>query len=113
MNLKPVNDRIIIERDTLGGEDKQTEGGLFIPASAQDAPQTATVIAVGPGLYETRFDMSNRNGTCERYTDIHTAMPVKAGDRIIIGKYSGANIEHEGRTYTIIGPTDILAIVEG
>ena len=105
MKLKPVNDRIIIERDDAIAEDTQTASGIYIPAVAQEKPQTATVIAVGPGLYEERQD---KNGSLF----ISTFMPVQAGDRIIIGKYSGAEITHDGHNYTIIGPKDIFAIIK-
>jgi chaperonin GroES len=99
MNLRPVNDRIIVKRDPTPGE--QVKGGIVIPESVQEKPQTATVVAVGNGLFEERLNGVSR--LC-----IYTHIPVKEGQRVILGKYSGA--EYGG--FLIIGPGDILAIIE-
>jgi chaperonin GroES len=106
MKLRAVNDRIIIIRD--GASEKTTVSGLIIPAAAQDTPQTATVIGTGDGWFQHKVVLDER-GHAE---NVYTPIPVKVGDKILIGKYSGAEVELDGRKLTIIGPEDVLAVIE-
>ena len=90
MTIKPLGDRVLIKR--LEAEEK-TKSGIVLPGSAQEKPQMAEVLAVGPGTAEV-------------------TMEVKAGDKVIVGKYTGTTVKLDGEEYTIIRQADILAIVE-
>ena len=95
LKLKPVGDRVIAQR--LGSVEK-TKSGLYLPDSAQEKPQEGKVIAVGSGR-------TLKNGK--------TVPPsVKAGDRIIFGKYSGSEIKVDDKEYVFLNEEDILAIVK-
>ena len=96
MKVKPLNDRVLVSR--IEGEEK-TVGGIIIPDTAQEKPQEGKVIAVGPGKV-------NENG--ER-----SPMAVKAGDRILFGKYSGTEIKIDGVEHLIMREDDILGIMVG
>jgi chaperonin GroES len=95
MDLRPLHDRVMVKR-LEAGEEKQ--GGIIIPDTAKEKPQQAVVKAVGNGkLLE--------NGQ-------RVAPDVKAGDRIIFGKYSGAEIKVDGDDYLILREDEILGIIE-
>jgi chaperonin GroES len=95
MKLKPLHDRIIVQR--LEGEEK-TKGGIIIPDSAKEKPIEGKVIAVGDGkLLETG----------ER-----VAPEVKAGDRVLFGKYAGTEIKIDGEEHLIMREDDILGVIE-
>lgn len=95
MNLRPLHDRIVVKRV----EAKETfRGGIIIPDTAKEKPQEAEVIAVGDGKFN---DQGQR-----------IKLDVKAGDRILIGKYSGSDIKLEDVEYTIIREDEVLAVVE-
>lgn len=95
MNIRPLHDRILAERIVEQGK---TKGGLFIPDNAKEKPMEAVVISVGSGkLLES--------GTIQ-------ALTVKAGDRILIGKYTGSEVKFEGKDHIILSEDDVLAIVE-
>jgi len=95
MELRPLHDRVWVKRLDEG---EQKVGGIIIPDSAKEKPQQAQVKAVGNGkLLE--------NG--ER-----AALDVKAGDRILFGKYSGAEIKIEGEEYLILKEDEILGVLE-
>ncbi|MBZ5626201.1 MAG: co-chaperone GroES [Acidobacteriia bacterium] len=95
MDLRPLNDRVMVKRLDEG---EQKSGGIIIPDSAKEKPQQAEVRAVGNGkLLESG----------ERAT-----MDVKPGDRILFGKYSGAEIKIEGTEYLILKEDEILAVLE-
>jgi chaperonin GroES len=95
-NIRPLNDRIIVRRVE---EQEQMRGGLYIPDTAREKPQEGEVIAVGQGkLLE--------NGT-------RVQMDVKAGDRVLFGKYAGTEIKLDGDEYLILREDDILGIIEG
>jgi chaperonin GroES len=96
MKVKPLNDRVLVSR--IEGEEK-TVGGIIIPDTAKEKPQEGKVIAVGPGKV-------NENG--ER-----SPMAVKAGDRILFGKYSGSEIKIDGVEHLIMREDDILGIMQG
>jgi len=94
MNLRPLHDRILVRRL----EEKETvRGGIIIPDSAKEKPQEAEVVAVGNGKL---LEDGQR-----------AAVDVKAGDRILFGKYSGADIKIEGQEYLILREDEILGVV--
>ena len=95
MNMKPLADRVVVK---LVEAEEKTKTGIFLTASAQEKPQVAEVVAVGPGAY----------------TDDGKLIPmeVKVGDKVICGKYSGTEVKMDGVEYTIVKQGDILAIVE-
>lgn len=94
--IKPLHDRVIVRR--LDETSNQTAGGLFIPDSAKEKPQEGEVIAAGAGKYK-------ENG--ERQT-----LDVKAGDRVLFGKYSGSEIKIDGEELLIMREDEILGIIE-
>ena len=95
VKLEPLDDRVIVKR--LEAEEK-TSGGIVLPDTAKEKPQKAEVVAVGPGKL---LDSGKR------------AKPdVKAGDTILIGKYSGSEVKVEGEELLILREGDILATVE-
>jgi len=96
MNIRPLYDRIVVKRV----EEKETKiGGLFIPDSAKEKPQEGEVVAVGKG----------------KRADDGKIIPldVKAGDRILFGKYSGSDIKLDGEEYLIMREDEVLGILEG
>jgi chaperonin GroES len=96
MNIRPLYDRIVVKRI----EEKETiQGGIIIPDSAKEKPQEGEVIAVGQGK---RLD----NGKV-------VPLDVKAGDRILFGKYSGNEIKLDGNEYVIMREDEVLGILEG
>ena len=95
MNIKPLSDRVVVK---LVEAEEKTKTGIFLTASAQEKPQVAEVVAVGPGA---RDDNGNL-----------IPMEVKVGDKVITGKYSGTEVKMDGNEYTIVKQNDILAIVE-
>ncbi|MEM7052786.1 MAG: co-chaperone GroES [Acidobacteriota bacterium] len=96
MNIRPLHDRVVVKRLE---QQEQVRGGIIIPDTAKEKPQEAEVIAVGPGKVT---DEGKRS-----------PMDVKAGDRILIGKYSGSEIKIEDEDYVILREDEILAVVEG
>ncbi len=93
--IKPLHDRVIVRR--IDDASNQTAGGLFIPDSAKEKPQEGEIIAAGDGKYK-------ENG--ERQT-----LDVKAGDRVLFGKYSGSEIKIDGEELLIMREDEILGIV--
>jgi len=94
--ITPLHDRVIVRR--IEDNVNQTAGGLFIPDSAKEKPQEGEVIAAGAGKYK-------ENG--ERQT-----LDVKAGDRVLFGKYSGSEIKIDGEELLIMREDEILGIIE-
>ena len=94
LKLKPIGDRVIVQR--LGSVEK-TKSGLYLPDSAQEKPQEGKVIAVGSGKML-------KDGKV-------VPLSVKAGDKIIFGKYSGSEIKVDDKEYVFLNEDDILAIV--
>ena len=94
VKLKPIGDRVIVQR--IGSVEK-TKTGLYLPDTAQEKPQEGKVIAVGSGR-------TLKNGKV-------VPSSVKAGDRIIFGKYSGSEIKLDEKEYVFLNEDDILAIV--
>ena len=95
MNVRPLHDRIIVHRLEEG---EQQIGGIIIPDTAKEKPQQGTVIAVGNGKV-------NDDGT-------RIPLDVKAGDRILFGKYSGQEIKLDGQEYLIMKEDEVLAVIE-
>ncbi len=95
MKLKPLDNRVIVEQ--LEAEEK-TSGGIYLPDTAKEKPLIAKVIAAGPG---SLLDSGER-----------AAMNVKKGDEVIYGKYSGNDVEVDGKNYVILRESDLLGIVE-
>ena len=95
MNIKPLADRVVVK---LVEAEEKTKTGIFLTASAQEKPQVAEVVAVGPGARDDNGQL--------------IPMEVKVGDRVITGKYTGTEVKKDGAEYTIVKQGDILAIVE-
>ncbi|MBE0500853.1 MAG: co-chaperone GroES [Desulfuromonadales bacterium] len=95
MNIRPLHDRIIVERIE---EETMTAGGIIIPDSAKEKPLEGTVIAVGKG----------------KSTDDGKIIPldVKAGDKVLFGKYAGTEIKIDGKELLMMREDDILGVVE-
>jgi chaperonin GroES len=95
MKLRPLNDRILVERVE---EQAKTKGGIIIPDSAKEKPAEGKVIAVGNGKM-------NEDGT-------RIPVEIKEGDRILFGKYSGTEVKIDGEEYLIMREDDVLGIIE-
>lgn len=94
MTIKPLTDRVVIK--TVEAEET-TKSGIILTASAQEKPQVAEVIAVGPGGVVDGKEIK---------------MYLKVGDKVLTGKYSGTEVKLDGVEYRIVRQDDILAIVE-
>ncbi|RUM24041.1 co-chaperone GroES [Rhizobium vallis] len=95
MSFRPLHDRILVRR--VKSEEK-TKGGIIIPDTAKEKPQEGEVIAVGPGA-------RNDSGQVQ-------ALDVKAGDRILFGKWSGTEIKINGEDLLIMKESDVMGIIE-
>jgi chaperonin GroES len=95
MDLRPLHDRVLVKRLE---ESEQRQGGIIIPDTAKEKPQQAEVKAVGNGKL---LDSGER-----------APLDVKAGDRILFGKYSGSEIKIEGDEYLILREDEILGVLE-
>ncbi len=95
MNLRPLQDRIIVKRVE---EETKTAGGLFIPETAKEKPQRGEIVAVGNG----------------KKTEDGKVLPldVKVGDTVLFGKYAGTEIKVDGNDFLMMREDDILAVVE-
>ena len=93
--LRPLGDRILVKRVK---EEERTKGGIIIPDTAKEKPQEGKIVAVGKG----------------KYGDDGKLIPieVRAGDKILFGKYSGSEFKHEGEDLLILREDDILGIIE-
>ena len=96
LNIRPLHDRVVVKRIE---SQEQVRGGIIIPDTAKEKPQEAEVIAVGPGKL-------NEDGK-------RSPMDVKAGDKVLMGKYSGSEIKIEDQDYVILREDEILAVVDG
>ncbi|WP_207101956.1 co-chaperone GroES [Paracoccus shandongensis] len=95
MTFRPLHDRILVRR--IDAEEK-TAGGLIIPDSAKEKPQEGEVLAVGSGLRNDKGEV--------------TPLDVKAGDRILFGKWSGTEIRLDGEDLLIMKESDVLGVIE-
>jgi chaperonin GroES len=89
MAIKPIGERVLIEATEA---ETKTAGGIIIPDNAQEKPQQGVVIAVGDGTAEVKLTL-------------------KAGDKVLYGKYSGTEITFEGKKYMIMKESDVLAVI--
>ena len=94
MTIKPLADRVVLKACEA---EETTKSGIILAASAQEKPQVAEVVAVGPGGMVDGKEVK---------------MYVKIGDKVITGKYSGTEVKMDDQEYTIVRQSDILAIVE-
>jgi len=94
IDIRPLHDRVVVKRVET---QEQVRGGIIIPDTAKEKPQEAEVIAVGSGKL---LDDGKRS-----------PMDVKAGDRILIGKYSGSEIKYNDQEYVILREEEILAVI--
>ena len=94
MQFRPLHDRVVVRR--IEGEEK-TKGGIIIPDNAKEKPQEGEIVAVGPG----------------RLTDEgkRIALEVKKGDRVLVGKYSGAEVKIDGTDYVIMREDEVLGVL--
>ena len=96
MNIRPLYDRIVVQR--VEDEGTSMQGGLYIPDTAKEKPQEGKVIAVGKG---------------KRLEDGKVAaLDVQAGDKILFGKYSGSEIKIDGQEYLIMREDEVLGVIE-
>lgn len=94
MTIKPLSNRVVLKNVEA---EETTKAGIILPGAAQEKPQLAEVIAIGPG--------ENKDGAV-------VPMTVKVGNKVIVAKYSGTEVKLDGETYIIVKEDDILAIVE-
>jgi chaperonin GroES len=95
MKFRPLHDRVVVRR--IEGEDK-TKGGIIIPDTAKEKPQEGEVIAVGPGAR----DESGK----------HVPLDVRAGDRVLFGKWSGTEVKIDGEDLLTMKESDVMGVVE-
>ena len=93
MNIKPLGDRVVIK---MVEAEETTKSGIILTASAQEKPQMAEIVAVGPGGVVDGKEVK---------------MELKVGDKVITSKYAGTEIKFDGTEYTILKQSDVLAIV--
>ena len=96
MKFRPLHDRVVVKRVA---EEEKTKGGIIIPDTAKEKPMEGEVVAVGPGARDEKGAL--------------IAPDVKAGDRILFGKWSGTEIKLDGVEYLIMKESDIMGILEG
>ena len=96
MKFRPLHDRIVVKRITA---EEKTSGGIIIPDTAKEKPQEGEVVAVGPGA-------RNEQGAV-------VALDVKAGDRVLFGKWSGTEVKLDGEELLIMKESDIMGVIEG
>lgn len=96
MNLRPLGDRVVVKPLE---EEERTKGGIVLPDTAKEKPVHGEVVAVGPGDWDQEGEK-------------RIPLDVKAGDRVLYAKYSGAEVKIEGQEYLILRHSDILAVVQ-
>ncbi|MGE0715543.1 MAG: co-chaperone GroES [Alphaproteobacteria bacterium] len=96
MKFRPLHDRVVVRRIE---QDAKTAGGIIIPDTAKEKPQEGEIVAVGPGA-------RNEQGAL-------VALDVKAGDRVLFGKWSGTEVKIDGEELLIMKESDIMGVVEG
>jgi chaperonin GroES len=95
MSFRPLHDRVLIRRLD---QDDRTKGGIIIPDTAKEKPQEGEVVAVGPGLRDEAGKLQ--------------PLDVKAGDRVLFGKWSGTEIKLEGTDYVVLKESDVIGVFE-
>ena len=96
MNFRPLHDRVLVRRVTA---EEKTAGGIIIPDTAKEKPQEGEVVAVGSGTLNDKGELR--------------ALDVKAGDRILFGKWSGTEVKLNGEELLIMKESDIMGVLEG
>jgi chaperonin GroES len=96
MQFRPLHDRVVVRRIE---EDERTAGGIIIPDTAKEKPQQGEVIAVGPGARDEK--------------GVIQPPDVKAGDRVLFGKWSGTEVKIDGEELLIMKESDIMGVLEG
>ena len=96
MQFRPLHDRVVVRRITA---EEKTKGGIIIPDTAQEKPMEGEIIAVGAGA-------RNEQGQI-------VSLDVKAGDRVLFGKWSGTEVKLDGQELLIMKESDIMGVVEG
>jgi chaperonin GroES len=96
MKFRPLHDRVVVKRVA---EEEKTKGGIIIPDTAKEKPMEGEIIAVGPGARDEKGAL--------------VPLDVKAGDRVLFGKWSGTEIKLDGVEYLIMKESDIMGILEG
>ena len=94
MNFRPLHDRVVVRR--LDSAEK-TKGGIIIPETAQEKPQEGEIVAVGPGGRDEAGKL--------------TPLDVKAGDKILFGKWSGTEVKIDGKDLLIMKESDIMGVI--
>ena len=95
MKFRPLHDRVVVRRIE---SDERTAGGIIIPDTAKEKPQEGEIIAVGPGARDESGKL--------------VPLDVKAGDRILFGKWSGTEVKIDGQEYLIMKESDVMGIIE-
>lgn len=93
MNLKPLNDRVIVKADLA---EEKTAGGLILTSESKEKPQTGKVVAVGEGTIDAQGNK--------------VPVPVKAGDKVLYGKFGGTEVTVDGEEFLILRAEDIYAV---
>jgi chaperonin GroES len=96
MQFRPLHDRVVVRRIE---EDERTKGGIIIPDTAKEKPQQGEIIAVGPGARDEK--------------GVIQPLDVKAGDRVLFGKWSGSEVKIDGEELLIMKESDIMGVLEG
>jgi chaperonin GroES len=96
MKFRPLHDRVVVRRIE---EDDRTKGGIIIPDTAKEKPQQGEIVAVGPGAPDEKGKVQ--------------PLDVKAGDRVLFGKWSGTEVKIDGEDLLIMKESDILGVLEG
>jgi chaperonin GroES len=95
MHFRPLHDRVVVRRIDA---DQKTKGGIIIPDNAQEKPQEGEVVSVGPGALNDKGE--------------RVAPEVRAGDRVLFGKWSGTEVKIEGEDLLIMKESDIMGVIE-
>lgn len=95
MPIKPLHDRVLLER--IEQDEQKSTGGIIIPDTAKEKPIEGKVVAVGDGARSEEGKV--------------TPLVVKAGDRVLFGKYAGTDVKFDGKEYLIVRESEILAVV--
>lgn len=95
MKFRPLHDRVVVRRVTA---EEKTAGGIIIPDTAKEKPMEGEIVAVGPGARNEKGEL--------------VALDVKAGDRVLFGKWSGTEVKIDGEDLLIMKESDIMGIVE-
>ena len=96
MKFRPLHDRVVVRRVE---EDAKTAGGIIIPDTAKEKPMQGEIVAVGPGARDEQGKV--------------VPLDVKAGDRVLFGKWSGTEVKIDGQDLLIMKESDILGVIEG